>query len=90
LAKHIVILGSLDTKGEEVDFLRQIIAAEGGLPFVVDTGVLNSPTTAADVTRNQVAEAAGSSIPELIQANDKANALVAMAEGAGERRSAPV
>ena len=83
MAKYIVILGSLDTKGEEVDFLRRIIAVEGGLPFVIDTGVLNSPTTAADVTRNQVAEAADSSIPELIQANDKANALVAMAEGAG-------
>ena len=30
----------LDTKGLEVDFLRQQVRAEGGAPLVVDTGVL--------------------------------------------------
>lgn len=78
---YVVILGSLDTKGPEVDFLRERVRAEGGVPLVVDTGVLDGPKTAADVSRQQVVKAAGSSIEALIQRGDKAHALVTMAEG---------
>jgi uncharacterized protein (UPF0261 family) len=85
MTRYVVILGTLDTKGAEVDFLRQAVRAEGGEPLVIDTGVLGEPAASeeADVTRHQVAEAAGSSIEALIQEGDKAQALVTMAEGAG-------
>jgi uncharacterized protein (UPF0261 family) len=82
MARYVTVLGTLDTKGAEVDYLRRVIRAEGGEPLVIDTGVLDEPTTEADVTRHQVAEAAGSSIPELIRQGDKAHALIVMAEGA--------
>jgi uncharacterized protein (UPF0261 family) len=82
MTRYVVILGSLDTKGLEVDFLRQRVRAEGGRPLVVDTGVLDSPTVPADVSRHEVVEAAGSSVGALIQRGDKAHALVTMAEGA--------
>jgi uncharacterized protein (UPF0261 family) len=49
--------------------------------LVVDTGVLGTPTSHADVSRQTVAEAAGSSIQALIEAGDKSQALVVMAEG---------
>ena len=81
MTRYIAILGTLDTKGAEVDFLRQVVRAEGGEPLVIDTGVLDEPTAEADVTRHQVAEAAGSSIEELIQKGDKSRALVVMAVG---------
>lgn len=80
--KRIVILGSLDTKGAEVEFLRRAVRAEGGEPLVVDTGVLGQPTTEADITRHQVAEAAGTTIQALVEGRDKNRALLAMAEGA--------
>jgi len=80
--KYVVILGSLDTKGLEVAFLREFVRAEGGQPWVVDTGVLGTPAVLADVSRHQVAEAAGSSIAALVEAGDKAQALLTMAEGA--------
>jgi uncharacterized protein (UPF0261 family) len=82
MTRYVVILGSLDTKGPEVDFLRQVVQAEGGQALVVDTGVLDEPTVAADVTRHEVVQAAGSSIEALIQRGDKAHALVTMAQGA--------
>jgi uncharacterized protein (UPF0261 family) len=82
MAKYVVILGTLDTKGAEVDLLRQAVRDEGGAPFVIDTGVLSHPTVAADATRDQVAAAAGSTIEALIEADDKNNALITMAEGA--------
>jgi uncharacterized protein (UPF0261 family) len=82
MTKYIAILGSLDTKGQEVDFLRNIVRSEGGLPLVIDTGVLDGPTTSANVTRHDVAHAADSSIEALIRQGDKAHALVTMAQGA--------
>jgi uncharacterized protein (UPF0261 family) len=80
--KYVAILGSLDTKGLEIDFIRQVVHAEGGQPFVVDTGVLDEPTTPADVSRHEVALAADSSIEALIRQGNKAYALVTMAKGA--------
>ncbi len=82
MTRRVVILGSLDTKGLEVDFLSQAVRSEGGKPLVVDTGVLGEPTTAAHISRHEVAAAAGSSIPALIHQGDKTHALVTMAEGA--------
>jgi uncharacterized protein (UPF0261 family) len=83
MGRVVAILGSLDTKGLETDYLRQAVRAEGGEPLVVDTGVLGEPTAAADVTRHEVAAAAGSSIAALIRRGDKSQALLTMAEGAG-------
>ena len=82
MSKHIVILGSLDTKGPETEFLRQRVFAEGGSPLVVDTGVLGEATIAADISRDQVAAAGGNTIEALIAARDKTRALLTMADGA--------
>jgi len=82
VAKYVAILGTLDTKGAEVEFLRQRVRAEGGEPLVVDTGVLGSPSVSPDIDRYRVAEAGGSSIQALIQGKDKSHALVVMADGA--------
>lgn len=82
MTKYIFLLGSLDTKGREIDYLRQRVQDEGGAPLVVDTGVLGDPAIPADIDRHQVAKAGGSSIAELIAANDKTRALLVMAEGA--------
>ena len=79
---HIVILGSLDTKGLEVAFLRDTVLEQGGAPLVVDTGVLGEATIPAQVSRYQVAAAAGTTIRALIERGDKAHALVTMANGA--------
>lgn len=82
MTKYIAILGTLDTKGAEIGFLRDAVRAAGGLPLIIDTGVLDTPTIEADTTRHQVAQAAGSSIELLVQGGDKANALLVMARGA--------
>jgi uncharacterized protein (UPF0261 family) len=80
--KYIFLLGSLDTKGAEIEFLRARVLAEGGHPLVIDTGVLGRPTIACDIDRETVARAGGSSLEELALGGDKARALVVMADGA--------
>jgi len=82
MPRYVAILASLDTKSEEAAFLRDVVRAEGGEPLVVDTGVLGQPGIRADVPREEVAQAAGTTLDAIIREGDKARALVAMADGA--------
>jgi uncharacterized protein (UPF0261 family) len=82
MPKTIALLGAMDTKGEEYAWVKQCIEARGHRVLVIDMGVLDSPKLAADVTRQQVAAAAGTSIEALAAANDRGQALEAMGRGA--------
>jgi len=78
----VVILGTLDTKGEEVGYLRELIQQEGCGAVVVDVGVLPSPTISADFTREQVAAAGGSTLEDLLRRKDRRTAVETMTRGA--------
>ena len=78
----VVLVGSLDTKSDEYDFVRQLILDSGVGVLVVDTGVLGEPGFAADFTREQVAEAGGAQLADLVAAHDRGQALAVMAAGA--------
>ena len=80
--KSITIIGALDTKGAEVEFVRQQIEQRGHRTLVIDTGVLGEPRTRADVTREEVAAAAGADVASLAAANDRGKAVQAMTKGA--------
>jgi uncharacterized protein (UPF0261 family) len=78
----VVIIGALDTKGPELKYLADAIAAKGHRPVLMDIGVLGEPAARADVPRSDVAAAAGTSIAALATAGDRGAAMKAMAEGA--------
>ncbi len=78
----VVLVGPLDTKGEEYAFVRERVELHGCQVSLVDCGVLGSPTIAADVTREEVAAAAGVSLADLVRAGDRGAAVAAMARGA--------
>jgi uncharacterized protein (UPF0261 family) len=78
----VVLLGTLDTKGEEYEFLRRRVLQEGVDALLVDTGVLGSPLAEPDISRQQVAAAAGADVQELAAAEDRGAAVEAMARGA--------
>ena len=44
----IAIVGCLDTKGEEMGFLREVIENTGNQAWVIDTGVLEPPAFEPD------------------------------------------
>ncbi len=77
----VVLIGTLDTKGEEYAFVRDRLRAHGVTPLLVDTGV-SEPAIDPDVDRHAVAEAGGASIAALTEAGDRGAAMTAMAEGA--------
>jgi uncharacterized protein (UPF0261 family) len=78
----VVLVGTLDTKGAEYAFVRDRLR-EGGLDVrTVDVGVLDAPAFAPDVSRDEVAAAAGVDMNALVAARDRGAAITAMADGA--------
>jgi uncharacterized protein (UPF0261 family) len=80
----VVVMGALDTKGAELQFVKDQIEARGHRALVVDVGVLGEPTFKPDVTRTEVAQAGDVDLPALIAAADRGGAVSAMAKGARE------
>ena len=78
----VLVLCTLDTKGEECRFLRERIRALGCETITVDTGVIGRPGFAAEVARERVAAAAGTTLDALVAEADRGSAVEAMAEGA--------
>ena len=81
MPKSIIVIGTLDTKGQEIAFVRDLIAARGHQPVVVDSGILGEPAIEPAISRHKVATAAETSIEELLAADDKNHAISAMARG---------
>src|SRR3990172_6305341 len=80
----VVLLGTLDTKGHEYEYLRERVRGHGVDVLLVDCGVLGEPLAKPDVTREEVASAAGADHAALAAAADRGAAIETMARGAGE------
>lgn len=80
--KTVVLIGTLDTKGEELEFLRRRLAASGVTPLLVDVGTLEPPQVEPDVDRWEVAAETGADLEKLAAARDRGRAVSAMAEAA--------
>ena len=80
----VVLIGTLDTKGDEYGFVRERLRTAGIESVLVDVGVLGEPRLLPDIGRGQVAEAAGTTITALVTANDRGAAIEVMARGAAK------
>jgi uncharacterized protein (UPF0261 family) len=80
----VVLVGTLDTKGVEYDYLRERLRGHGVDVVLVDGGVLGEPRAEADVTREEVARAVGADLRELAGAGDRGTAVETMARGVAE------
>src|SRR5260370_16340840 len=75
VAPRIALIGTLDTKGAEIEYVRNRIRALGGEPVVIDSGILGPASGAvADVTREQVAAAAGYRLDDIRNAGSRGHA----------------
>ncbi|MCX7853522.1 MAG: Tm-1-like ATP-binding domain-containing protein [Caldilineales bacterium] len=81
MPKPIVLVGALDTKGAEFQFVRELLQAQGLETILVDFGVVGEPAVPPDIGSDEVARAAGSSLAELRSKGDKTLAMRTMAEG---------
>lgn len=82
MAKTVCIVGTMDTKGLEFAFIKAQIESSGVSTCVVNTGIMGEPQLAADVSADEVARKAGSSLQALREEGDRGNSVAVMAQGA--------
>jgi uncharacterized protein (UPF0261 family) len=78
----VVLLGTLDTKGIEYEYLRKRVQALGCEVILIDAGIKGTPLTQPDVAREEVARAANADVAQLAAAGDRGVAVETMANGA--------
>ncbi len=78
----VLLIGTLDTKGEEYRYVRDRILAAGHQTLVMDLGVLGEPPFPADIPSFEVARAGGADIGALRARGDRGSAIDAMQRGA--------
>lgn len=77
----IALIGTLDTKGEEILFLKTRLGGLGFKTQVVDVGVLGSPAFQPDITREEIAACGNARLEDLIREHDRGSAIAAMERG---------
>jgi uncharacterized protein (UPF0261 family) len=79
--RTVVIIATLDTRASAAKFLRDEIAAWGLNTTLIDPGILGAPGIQADVTRWQVAEAAGTTLEALLATGEQSICIEKQTEG---------
>ena len=78
----ILLIGTLDTKGEECAYVRRLIEQRGHHVLTLDAGVLTDPTQPVEIPASEVALAGGGDLEELRRTGDRGAALEIMRQGA--------
>ena len=79
----VLLIGTLDTKGEEYAYLRDRLRLAGADALVADVGTLDPPRGCEpDITRDEVAAETGADLAGLTEARDRGAAITAMADAA--------
>ena len=81
MPRTILLIGTLDTKGTEYAFVRDLIRERGFDVLVMDAGVLGEPGFAPDATAAEVATAGGDSLAALRDRGDRGEAVDVMIRG---------
>ena len=81
MAKTIAVIGTLDTKGEEFLFVKKEIEKRGHTALVINTGVMQDPLFEPDISAEEVAKAADSSLAVLKENSDRGRAIETMSIG---------
>lgn len=82
MEKSIVIVGTSDTKGEQLALLREKIRARGNRPVLIDISMGGQPTIDAEVAPREIAEMVGKTIDEILNSTDRRICTDIMTEGA--------
>lgn len=80
--KTIAVLGTLDSKGHEHQFLVDQIKTRGHKTLLIDLGSAGEPQVTPDITRYQVAQAAGLNLQPILDRQDRGECVVALSKAA--------
>ena len=78
----ILLVGTADTKSDELGFMRERLQAQGADVLLMDVGVLAAGQVPVDIANAEVAAASGSTLQALIDCGAENRAMASMAAGA--------
>jgi len=78
----IAILATLDTKGQEVAYMKGFFEALGHSAVIIDVGPLGPPSVPPDITNEEIARWAGWELSNLIQTGERDRMMQEMGKGA--------
>lgn len=78
----ILVVGTYDTKNDELTYIAEQIRAQGGRVRSMDVSVLGDPSAPCDHSKHDVAAEAGTTVGAAIAAGDENHAMQVMARGA--------
>ena len=79
--KTILIIGTLDTKGNQIQFLKKQIENAGHRVMIMDNSTREAVHLKADITCDEIASAAGATIEELRGSKDRVKITATITEG---------
>ncbi|ESY11793.1 MULTISPECIES: Tm-1-like ATP-binding domain-containing protein [unclassified Mesorhizobium] len=79
---RILVIGTGDTKTDELLFMKACIEASSGRAVMMDVSVLGDPAYSPDHDKHAVARAAGVTMAEIVSSGDENTAMTLMAVGA--------
>lgn len=79
---RVYIVGTADTKGEELAYLRECVNSAGAEPVLVDVGT-RAATISVDVPATEVVACHPTKADEILQTDDRGVAMKAMGEAFG-------
>ncbi len=82
--KTILIIGTFDTKEDELGYMEACIAAQGGKVLTMDVSVLGDTVRNIDISKHDVAAAVGTNIEGVINSGDENSAMQLMAQGSAK------
>ena len=77
----VALIGTLDTKGDEIAYVRERLEALRVDAVVIDSGLLGRPGCAADIGREEVAAAGGPALADVQAAGSRGAAVSLMVDG---------
>ena len=80
-APTILLVGTYDTKDDELAYVADVMRAQGGDVLTMDVSVLGDPSSPTDISKHDVARAGGHTIEEAIESGDENVAMQIMAKG---------
>lgn len=79
---RILVIGTADTKADELLYLKSRIEKVGGIALIMDVGVLGDPPFTPEYSKHDVAQAIGITNADIIALGDEHNAMMKQAEAA--------
>jgi uncharacterized protein (UPF0261 family) len=78
----VLLFATLDTKGREAGYVRDLLRSWDVAVTLVDVGALGVPAVAADIVRERIFELAGTTLESVRQHADRGEAVTKASEGA--------